>query len=43
MNVPMPKKLRAVGHELGNLWARERFRLGVYLAFIVIVLGALGK
>lgn len=42
MNVPMPNKLWAVENELGILCANERVRFGVYLALIVIVLGAFG-
>lgn len=37
------KKLWAVKHELGILWAEERFGFGVYLALIVIVLGGFGE
>lgn len=43
MNVPMPKKLWVVEHELGILWAKEMFRFDVYLVLLVIVLGGLGK
>lgn len=43
MNVPMLKKLWVVEHELGILWAKERFRFHVYLVLLVIVLGGLGK
>lgn len=43
MNVPMPKKLWVVEHELGILWAKKRFRFDVYLVLLVIVLGGLGK
>lgn len=39
----MPKKIWAVEHELGILWAKERFKFGVYLALIVIVLGGFGE
>lgn len=37
------KTLWTVEHELGILWAKERFRFGVYLALIVIVLGGFGE
>lgn len=43
MNVPMPKNLWVVEHELGILWAKERFRFDVYLVLLVIVLGGLGE
>lgn len=39
----MPNKLWAVENELGILCANESVRFGVYLALIVIVLGALGN
>lgn len=36
------QKLWAVKYELGIRWAKKGFRLGVYLALIVIVLGGFG-
>lgn len=41
--MPIPRKLWAVKHELGIIWAKERFRFGVYLALTVIVLGGFGE
>lgn len=37
------KKLWVVKYVLGILWAKERFRFGVYLALTVIVLGGFGE